>query len=83
MTGRPRASKAVGTLLAAVMTSGCGGTAPAPSAGEFEGFIPDLRGRRVMVVPGSIPDGCVRRCGPGDHFRASDQEPGSRLDFFG
>ncbi len=59
MTGWPRASKAVGTLLAAVMTFGCGGTAPAPSAGEFEGFIPDLRGRRVMVYPVQFQTGAL------------------------
>ena len=59
MTGRPRASKAVGTLLAAVMTSGCGGTASAPSAGDFEGFIPDLRGRRVMVFPVQLQTGVL------------------------
>ena len=51
MTGRPHNAKAAGTLLAAVMAFGCGGTAQAPSAGDFEGFIPDLRGRRVMVFP--------------------------------
>ena len=49
MTGRPHNAKAAGTVLAAVMAFGCGGTAQAPSAGDFEGFIPDLRGRRVMV----------------------------------
>ena len=81
MTGRLRASKAVGTLLAAVMAFGCGGTASAPSAGDFEGFIPDLRGRRVMVFPVQLQTGVLGDAGPGDHFRASDQEPGSRLDF--
>ena len=51
-TGRPpRGVKTVGTLLATVLTLGCGGNAPAPSAGSFEGVIPDLRGKRVMVFP--------------------------------
>ena len=44
MTGWPHNAKVVGTLLATVMAFGCAGTGPAPSAGEFEGFIPDLRG---------------------------------------
>ena len=51
----------VGALLAVVMAVGCGGTAEAPPAGSFEGFIPDLRGERVMVFPVQIPAGV-----PGD-----------------
>ncbi len=51
----------VGALLAVVMALGCGGTAEAPPAGSFEGFIPDLRGERVMVFPVQIPAGV-----PGD-----------------
>ena len=54
-------SKTVGTLLAAVLTFGCGGTAPAPVAGNSEGFIPDLRGRQVMLFPVQIRAGV-----PGD-----------------
>jgi len=53
--------KTVGTLLAAVLTFGCGGTAAAPVAGSSEGFIPDLRGREVMVFPVQIRTGV-----PGD-----------------
>ena len=72
MTGRPRASKAVGalagalvgTLLAAVMAVGCAGTAPAPSAGESVGFIPDLRGRRVMVFPVQLRAGVAADADP-------------------
>ncbi len=62
MTGRqPRTLNTVGTLLAAVLAFGCGGTAEAPTAGSFEGFIPDLRGERVMVFPVQIRSGV-----PGD-----------------
>ncbi len=61
-TGRPpRVTKTVGTLLATVLTLGCGGNAPAPSAGSSEGAIPDLRGRQVMVFPVQIQAGV-----PGD-----------------
>ena len=61
MTGRRRALNPGGMLLATVMAFGCGGTAPAPSAGSFEGAIPDLRGRRVMVFPVQLQGGV-----PGD-----------------
>ena len=62
LTGRrPRTLHAVGMLLAAVLAFGCGGTAEAPTAGSFEGFIPDLRGERVMVFPVQIRSGV-----PGD-----------------
>ena len=62
ITGRwPRTLNTLGTLLASVLTFGCGGTGEAPSAGSFEGFIPDLRGQRVMVFPVQIPSGL-----PGD-----------------
>ncbi len=68
MTGRPHHAKAVralvGTLLAAVMAVGCGGTAQAPSAGQFEGFIPDLRGRRVMVFPVQLRAGVTADVDP-------------------
>ncbi len=62
ITGRwPRTLNTLGTLLASVLTFGCGGTGEAPAAGSFEGFIPDLRGERVMVFPVQIPSGL-----PGD-----------------
>ena len=51
----------VGMLLAAVSAFGCGRTAEAPTAGSFEGFIPDLRSERVMVFPVQIRSGV-----PGD-----------------
>lgn len=41
-------------LLAVVVGAGCAGTASAPTAGNFAGAIPDLRGRRVMVFPVQI-----------------------------
>ena len=53
--------KTVGTLLATVLTFGCAGTGAAPVAGASEGFIPDLRGRQVMVFPVQIRAGV-----PGD-----------------
>ena len=70
MIGRSHTSKALGTLLATVMAFGCAGTAPAPTAGDFQGFIPDLRGRRVMVFPVQLRTGV-----PGD----ADQEITFRL----
>ena len=51
----------VGTLLATVIVLGCAGTRPAPSAGDSQGIIPDLRGRRVMVFPVQLQAGV-----PGD-----------------
>lgn len=51
----------VGTLLATVLALGCGGTGQAPVAGSSLGFVPDLRGRRVMVFPVQIRSGV-----PGD-----------------
>ncbi len=57
MTGRPRATRAIGTLLAAVMAFGCAGTAQPPSVGDSNGFVPDLRGRRVMVFPMQLQAG--------------------------
>ncbi len=65
MIGRPHTSKALGTLLAAVIAFGCAGTTQAPAAGDSQGFIPDLRGRRVMVYPVQLRTGV-----PGD----ADQE---------
>ena len=40
----------IGTLLATVLMVGCGSAEP-PVAGSSLGFVPDLRGRRVMVFP--------------------------------
>ncbi len=57
MIGRPRARRAIGTLLAAVMAFGCAGTAQPPSVGDSNGFVPDLRGRRVMVFPMQLQAG--------------------------
>ena len=53
--------KSVGTLLTTALTFGCAGTGAAPVAGTSEGFIPDLRGRQVMVFPVQIRAGV-----PGD-----------------
>ena len=59
MIGPPRASQVVGTLLATVIALGCAGTRPAPSAGDSQGTIPDLRGRRVMVFPVQLQAGVL------------------------
>ncbi|GMR14275.1 MAG: hypothetical protein BMS9Abin29_2520 [Gemmatimonadota bacterium] len=41
-----------GTLFAALIASGCGsGRVEAPQPGAMRGFVPDLRGTRVMVMP--------------------------------
>jgi hypothetical protein len=45
---RPRAP--VWVLLLGVAAA-CGGTAPPPEPGVVQGFAPDLRGRRVIVLP--------------------------------
>ena len=58
--GGPR-THTVSALFAIFLVLGCGGTAEAPTAGSFEGFIPDLRGERVMVFPVQIRAGV-----PGD-----------------
>jgi hypothetical protein len=57
-------TKTLGILLAAVLTFGCGGTAAAPLAGSSEGFIPDLRGRQVMVFPVQIRTGVAGDASP-------------------
>jgi len=46
-------------VLATVMLCACGGggSAPLPEAGSMRGFVPDLRGRRVMVYPVQIRQG--------------------------
>ena len=41
-------------VLAVVLGLACAGTTAAPTAGNFSGAIPDLRGRRVMVFPVQI-----------------------------
>ena len=41
----------IGTLLATVLMVGCAGSGEPPVAGSSLGFVPDLRGRRVMVFP--------------------------------
>lgn len=58
---RPWTRNTIGMLLATVLAHGCGGTGEAPAAGDFAGFIPDLRGERVMVFPVQIRSGV-----PGD-----------------
>lgn len=42
---------ALGWVLLAAGLAGCAGTAPPPEPGEQRGTPPDLRGRRVMVLP--------------------------------
>jgi hypothetical protein len=53
-----------GTLLAALLTFGCAGAAPAPTAGSSQGFVPDLRGRQVMVFPVQMRAGVPGDAGP-------------------
>ena len=57
-----------GTLIAAFLAFGCGGAGSAPTAGSFEGFIPDLRGERVMVFPVQIPTGVPGDASPEINF---------------
>ena len=73
MTGPPRASQAVGTLLATVVAWGCAGTGPAPSAGDSQGTIPDLRGRRVMVFPVQLQAGVPGDANPEISFAFRNQ----------
>lgn len=42
---------AVALVGTALMAAACGGPAPPPNPGENRGIAPDLRGRRVMVLP--------------------------------
>ena len=37
--------------FAALALAGCGGSTPAPEPGQNRGFPPDLRGRRVILLP--------------------------------
>ena len=77
MTDRLHHAKALGTLFAAVKVVGCGGTAEAPSAGQFEGFIPDLRGRRVMVFPVQLRAGVTADVDPEIVFALRTRRPTS------
>jgi len=40
-----------GALFVSVGLAACGGNAPPPEPGQSRGFPPDLRGRRVIVLP--------------------------------
>lgn len=41
----------VGLAALSLTLTACGGNAPPPQPGESRGFPPDLRGRRVMLLP--------------------------------
>ena len=49
----------MGTMFASLLVQGCGGrgTGAPPEVGSTRGFVPDLRGRRVMVYPTQIRQG--------------------------
>jgi hypothetical protein len=50
--GRETGTRLFGGLAALVVATACGGnTAPAPQPGQMRGTPPDLRGRRVLVLP--------------------------------
>ncbi len=59
VNGLPSAVRRVGTVLAVLALQGCGGGGggAALEAGGMRGFVPDLRGRRVMVYPVQIRQG--------------------------
>ncbi len=48
-------------VVAACALSACGGTSPPPQPGQNRGIAPDLRGRRVIVLPVQLVQGV-----PGD-----------------
>ena len=68
----------VGTVLATLLVQGCGGrgTGAPPEAGSSRGFVPDLRGRRVMVYPIQIRQGVPGAVDPeiAFAFRAQGRE---------
>jgi hypothetical protein len=61
--------RGVGMVLAMLLLHACGGGGSTllPEAGSMRGFVPDLRGRRVMVYPVQI-----RQSVPGDVDRVGD-----------
>lgn len=46
-----RLGRAVPLVLACIVSSACGGSSPPPGPGTTSGLAPDLRGRRVLVLP--------------------------------
>lgn len=44
-------------VVAACALSACGGTSPPPQPGQNRGIAPDLRGRRVIVLPVQLVQG--------------------------
>lgn len=64
---------AVVATLAAV---GCGGTAEPPAPGASRGLPPDLRGRRVMVLPVQDRGGVPGTVDPELLFQLRDRAPG-------
>jgi hypothetical protein len=48
MRGSPKRLTLVGAWLVA---AACGASTPPPEAGSIQGFAPDLRGRRVILLP--------------------------------
>ncbi len=82
--GRSRTRRALvqrvsGTLLAALLVQGCGGTAKPPRAGTTTGFVPDLRGRRVMVFPVQLRGGVAGDVDPEIAF--AFRARGSEIDW--
>ena len=73
--GRPGIRAGVGagviTLLAA-----CGGAQNAPRAGEHTGAIPDLMGRKVLVLPTQIVDGVPEPVDPEIEFALKEHGEG-------
>jgi hypothetical protein len=73
--------RGVGMVLATLLLHACGGggNTPLPEAGSMRGFVPDLRGRRVMVYPVQI-----RQSVPGDvdaEIAFALRERGSEIDW--
>lgn len=63
------------SALVALLLSGCAGTGAPPEAGGSQGTPPDLRGRRVMVLPVQQQAGFTGTVDAELAFQLRDREP--------
>ncbi len=76
----PAFVRCLGMVLAFLTMQGCGGgSAPGPEAGGMRGFVPDLRGRRVMVYPVQLRQGVPGEVDPEIAFAFRGR--GSEIDW--
>lgn len=73
-------ARTLAALVAGVVLLGaCGGGAHAPEAGEYVGAVPDLMGRKVMVLPVQLVDGVPEPVDPEIVFAL--EEHGEGIDW--